>query len=54
MLNTPSVFDMKAKGVGMQTWNVLLNRRRKSVVGVQWSGSAGWNADVVSHDMVVL
>lgn len=54
MLNTPNVFDMKAKGVGMQTWNVLLNRRRKSLVGVQWSGSAGWNEDVLSHDMVVL
>jgi len=35
MLKAPSVFDMKAKGVGIQTWNVLLNRRRKSLVGVQ-------------------
>ena len=54
MLRAPSVFEMKAKGVGMQTWNVLLNRRRKSLVGVQWSGSAGWNAVVLSHDMVTL
>jgi hypothetical protein len=35
MLRVPSRFDVKAKGVGRQMWNVLLNRKRKSFVGVQ-------------------
>lgn len=53
MLIAPSKLEMKARGVGMHTWNVLLNRRRKSFVGVQWSGKEGEKADASSHDMVV-
>lgn len=33
---------------------MLLNRKRKSFVGVQWSGRLGEKADASSHDMTVL
>lgn len=54
MLRAPSRLDVNARGVGIHTWNVLLNRRRKSFVGVQWSGRVGDRADASSHSMVVL
>lgn len=53
MLRTPSICDVNAKGVGRQTWNVLLKRRRKSFVGAQWSGRDGVKAKVLSHCMVL-
>lgn len=43
---------MNAKGVGMQTWKALLNRKRKSLAGTQCSGRAGWNAEGDSQSIL--
>ena len=48
----PKVFEVKARGVGMQVWNVLLNRRRKSFAGSQCGGNAGSKADSSVHGIV--
>jgi len=53
MLRAPSRFEIKARGVGIHTRNVLLYRSRKSFVGVQCSGRAGEKVDASSHDIVV-
>ena len=52
MLRSPSAFDVKASGVGLQVWKIALNRRRKSLVGSQCAGRDGAKAADECHDMV--
>lgn len=39
MLSTPRIEDIRASGVGRQTWKKEETLAKKAVVGSQWSGS---------------